>query len=331
VVGRSWATHATGILAGLTAGLTFLFGALYFSGVLVGTGSSASPIGASIMVTSVIAAVLASNPARERLARVLPVDPDNPVHALALVLAVILLGSQIALVTFSDVLAADRAQPPLTILDLFAQEVPFLIIAATGVGLFIRRNAAETAVRLGVVRPAWWQITLALAAAGVFFAFGQGVDWLSHVLTPQVAHNVDITTQHLFAGLGNPYGIAALALLPAICEEVLFRGAIQPRLGLVVTALLFTSIHTQYSISFDTLAVFVLAMGLGVIRKYTNTTTSSICHAAYNLVVSIGLGTDLLGYAIGGEVVLAALTLYALLSYRRRGAVEATNTSNQSP
>jgi CAAX protease family protein len=332
VVGRPWASHATGILAGLTSGATFLFGAVYFAGVLgpPASGTAAQPLGIGIMVTAAVAAVVASNPVRARLTRVLPIDPHNPVHALALVLAVILLGSQIALVTFSDVLAADRSQPPLTVLDLFAQEVPFLIIAVTGVGLFVRRNGPETTVRLGVVRPAWWQITLALTAAGVFFAFGQSVDWLSHSLTPQIAHNVDITTQHVFGGLGNPIGIAALALLPAICEEILFRGAIQPRLGLVVTALLFTSIHTQYSVSFDTFAVFVLAMGLGVIRKYTNTTTSSICHAAYNLVVSIGLGSDLVGFAIGAEVVLAALTVYALWSYRRRGAATATNPSSQS-
>jgi len=100
----------------------------------------------------------------------------------------------------------------------------------------------------------------------------------------------------------------------------LFRGALQPRLGLVVTALLFTSIHTQYSISFDTLGVFVLALGLGLIRKYTNTTTSGMCHAAYNLLVSIGVGGELLGFAVSLEVALAALTAFALWTYRRRAA-----------
>src|SRR4029077_5491657 len=243
-------------------------------------------------------------------------------HGLALVLAVILFGSQLTLVAFTDVLAADRSQPPLTVLDLFAQEVPFLIIAAAGVGLYIRRDGAQTAARLGVVMPAWWQIALALAAAGIFFAFGQGVDSLSHTFTPGVAHNVDITTQHVFGSLGSPVGIAAISLLPAICEEILFRGALQPRLGLVITALLFTSIHTQYSISFDTLAVFILALGLGLIRKFTNVTTSSITHATYNLIVGIGITSQLLGFAIAAEVVLAAVTAYALWSHRPRAATQ---------
>ena len=85
---------------------------------------------------------------------------------------------------------------------------------------------------------------------------------------------MDQTTQHVFAGLDNPLGIAALALFPGICEEILFRGALQPRIGLLATALLFTSIHTQYGISLDALSVLVVALGLGLIRRYTNTTTS---------------------------------------------------------
>ncbi len=293
MIGKPWASHASGILAGLTSGATFLFGALIFAGVLgpAGPGASASGFAIGVMVTAGLAAVVASKPVRERVAGILHTDPDNPVHTLALVLGVIL---------------------------LFAQELPFLIIALAGVGLWTRRSAIHAADRLGVVRPAWWQITLALAAAGVFFAFSQAVVSLSQVLTPQVAHNVDVTTQHVFSGLNNPIGIAAIALLPAICEEILFRGALQPRLGLVVTALLFTSIHTQYSISFDTLAVFLLALGLGLIRKYTNTTTSAVCHATYNLLVSIGVGGDVVAVAIAAEVALVVTTAFAVWSLRRR-------------
>ena len=165
---------------------------------------------------------------------------------------------------------------------------------------------------------------MSLAAAGAFFAFGQGVDSLSHTFTPGVAHNVDITTQHVFGGLGTPVGIAAISLLPAICEEILFRGALQPRLGLVVTALLFTSIHTQYGISFDTFAVFVLALGLGLFRKYTNTTTTIVCHATYNLIVGIGIASQFLGFAVAAELALVALTAFALWSYRRRSLATTT-------
>ena len=326
-VGRRWASHATGILAGLAAGITFLFGALDLAsaGSVTAGASAHNPLAVDIgiMATAVIAATLASKPVRDRAARVLPIDPDSPVHALALVLAVILFGTQLSSILFADVLASDQALSPLTLGDLITQEAPFLILAAAGVGLYIRRNPLITAERLGLVVPRWWHVALALAAAGVFFAFGQLMDGLTHLWMPTVARQVDSTTQHLFGGLGTPAGIAALALAPGICEEVLFRGALQPRLGLIVTALLFTSIHTQYGISFDALSVFVIAIGLGLIRKYTNTTASCICHVTYNLVVGIGIGSELLGLAVAIELGLLALCAYAVWSNRRRAALRA--------
>jgi hypothetical protein len=192
-------------------------------------------------------------------------------------------------------------------------------MALAGIGLYIRRNARGAAERLGLVRPTWWQIALALAAAGAFFALIQGADWLSHQWTPGIAGQVDKTTGHVFGGLNDPIGIAAIALLPGICEEILFRGALQPRLGLIVTAVLFASIHTQYGLSFDALAVLIVALGLGLIRKHANTTTSGLAHITYNLLAAIGVGS-LLGVAVGAEILLVALAGYGLWSSRRRPA-----------
>jgi len=322
-VGKSWAGHATGILAGLTAGGAFLVGALDLGGaglVQAGPGGDQTGLDAGIMVSAAVAAVLAARTVRVRIARVLPIDPDSPVHAYALVLAVIMFGTQLATILFVDVLAIDQTLPPLSIGDVLASETPFLIMALAGVGLYIRRNAAATAGRLGLVRPAWWQIALALAAAGSFFALVQGADWLSHMWTPGVASQVDKTTQHVFGGLNDPVGVAAIALLPGICEEILFRGALQPRLGLLVTAVLFTSIHTQYGLSFDALSVLIVAIGLGLIRKYTNTTTSSVCHVSYNLLAGIGIAIGLIGVAVAVELGLVALAGYGLWSSRRRYA-----------
>jgi len=161
---------------------------------------------------------------------------------------------------------------------------------------------------------------LALAAAGAFLALGQASDLLSHTVSPDVARRVDATTNHLFGQLGNPIGIAAVALIPGICEDVLFRGALQPRIGLLFTAVLFTSVHTEYGLSFDTLAVFLLAIGLGLVRKYANTTASCICHVTYNLLVGIGLAGAMLNVAFAAEAVLIALAGYAIWLERRRRA-----------
>jgi membrane protease YdiL (CAAX protease family) len=323
-VGRPWAHHVVALLAGFTGGLTFLFGALDLAGAGLFMSAVVGPnrlaVDISVMTTAVVAAVLASKPVRQRLARVMPIDPDNPVHALASVLAVLLFGLQ--LITFAFLNAATNQSPAPGIGDLIAQDVSLLIIAVAGVGLFTRRNLSETVSRLGLVVPAWWHVVLALASAGIFFAFITAMDWLSHALTPGVAQQVDTSVQHMFGGLANPVGIVALALLPGLCEDILFRGALQPRLGLIPPALLFTSLHTQYGVSLILLAVLVIAIGLGLIRKYTNTTTSATCHIAYNLLSGVGVAGSQMAGAIGIEAVLIGVSVYAIwTTWRRRAPV----------
>ena len=324
-VGKAWAHHATGIMCGLLAGALFLFGAIDYAsgGGAAATDHNSAPVDFAIMATALAAAAIASKPVREWVARFLPIDPDNPVHALALALAVILFGTQAASIAFTDVLASEQKTAPLSIVDLFTQEVPFLILAFAGVGLYIRRNLVASGARLGLVLPAWWQAALALAAAGAFFAFSQGADSLSHALTPSVANEVDRTTQHLFGGLSNPAGVIALAVIPGVCEEALFRGALQPRLGIVVTAVLFTAIHAEYGLSIDVPTIFVIAIGLGFVRKYANTTASAMTHVAYNLLVGFGLTGAALYGGILVELALAAIVVYAVLARRRRSELPA--------
>jgi membrane protease YdiL (CAAX protease family) len=298
------------------------------SGVLSSDLSAQSrfAVDAGFIVTGVAAAGFVFRPIRRDIAGFAAIDADSPVHALALSLAMVFFGTQVTFIFFTDVLAADKAQPPLSIADLFLNETPFLILAVAGVGLFMRRKVADAASRLGAVAPAWWHTALALAAAGVFFAVAEGSDALNHVVAPGVARNVDATTQHLFGQLSGPLGVAAVAVIPGICEEILFRGALQPRIGLVATALLFTSIHTQYGFSVDTAAIFLIAVGLGLVRKYTNTTTSCTCHVGYNLLAGIGIATPALPVAIGIELVLVAAAAVGIWT-RRRPAPMAGGTS----
>jgi membrane protease YdiL (CAAX protease family) len=260
-----------------------------------------------LLASAVIAGLMTVRRVRERLARVLPIDPASSVHGTALVLTVVLAGSQLANQLGVDVLSQQAASgPALQPADLVAQEVPFLLAAALGVGVFIRRNPRETLSRLGLVRPQAWQILVALGAACLFFAFGSGMDQLNHLLTPGTAQKVQAANDRLFGQLSNPIGIATIALSAGICEEALFRGAMQPRLGLLWTAIVFTTVHTQYGLSLDAVAVLILALGLGVLRRLTNTTTSTACHVVYNTLVGVGLADALLGPVIAAGVILVA-------------------------
>jgi membrane protease YdiL (CAAX protease family) len=161
---------------------------------------------------------------------------------------------------------------------------------------------------------------LAVAAAGIFNVLADRMHELSKILTPDMARQVDTTTQHLFGGLDNPVGIAVIALAPGICEEILFRGALQPRLGIIVTALLFTAFHAQYGLSLDALSVLMIAIGLGLIRKFTNTTTSLMSHITYNLLAGITIASSQMAGAIGIEVLLIGVSVYAIWAHRRRTA-----------
>jgi uncharacterized protein len=325
-IGKPWAPIATLFLAAYAPLITGLVGGLDMLGASQGapifdpkmSASSRFAVDAGFIVTAAAAAGFIFRPIRRDVAAWLPIEVDNPVHALALTLAVVLFGTQVTFIAFTDVLSTDQSGPPLTILDLFLNETPFLMLALAGVGLFMRRGPGQALERLGFVRPAWWHAALALGAAGAFYALAAGADALNHTWSPGVASQVDATTQHLFGQLNGPVAIAAVALVPGLCEEILFRGALQPRIGLVATALLFTSIHTQYGLSVDTAAIFLIAIGLGLIRKYANTTTSCACHIGYNLLAGIGIAGTVLGLAVGLEVALVAVAAYGFWTSRRR-------------
>ena len=67
-------------------------------------------------------------------------------------------------------------------------------------------------------------------------------------------------------------------------EETLFRGAVQPVLGILPTSVLFASMHVQYGPSLLLCYIFVLSLGLGFLRRRFNTTASVLAHAGYNFV-----------------------------------------------
>jgi len=251
------------------------------------------------------------------LARRLPIDPENLVHRLALVMTVGLVALQVVTQLTNDVLAQEAAGPPLTRADLIAQEAPFLLAAVLGAGLWTRRPWRGVVGRLGMVVPLPWQVLLALAAAGAFYAFGVGADALAQWLTPGVAARVNAANSRIFGGLDDPLGIATIAVAAGVCEELFFRGALQPRLGLLWPALVFASVHTQYGLSLDAVAVLVLALGLGVLRQLTNTTTTVICHVAYNALVGIGVGWVGWQLAAGAEAVLALAALLTTWMVKR--------------
>ncbi|WP_276351730.1 CPBP family intramembrane glutamic endopeptidase [Cohnella caldifontis] len=83
--------------------------------------------------------------------------------------------------------------------------------------------------------------------------------------------------------------IASIALVVAVCEELLFRGAIQYAIGPYWTSIVFASIHVRYLRHWiPTGLVFSISYGLGWIQAWSGTIWAPI--AAHFLVdLTMGL------------------------------------------
>ena len=218
-------------------------------------------------------------PVQRAAARILPIRPGSPVVYLTVVLGLLLVAQQLT--------AQVQSQPPLTYGELLAQDIPFLILAFVGIGIFIRRSPREAIERLGLNPPRqrrWW--LLSIVGIGVFMAVAFGIEALANVVAPSQQKQVTDVTTVLFSHFNNPAAVVFLGVLAGVVEETLFRGALLPRFGIVVTAILFAALHIQYAVSFATLEVFVLGIGLGWLRVRSGSTLPCIVtHAGYDIAV----------------------------------------------
>ena len=226
------------------------------------------------------AGVLYLWPAVQRaVARVMPVRPGSPVVYLTVVFGLLLVAQQVG--------AQVQAGKPLTIGDLLAQDIPLLILSFVGVGIFVRRSPREAIERLGLLPPRrkrWWLV--AVLGVGVFLAVAFGIEALANVVSPSQQKQVSDVTTVLFSHFNSPAAIVFLGILAAVVEETLFRGALLPRFGIIISAILFAALHTQYAVSFATLEVFVLGLGLGWLRvRAGSTLPSMVTHAGYDIAV----------------------------------------------
>lgn len=172
---------------------------------------------------------------------------------------------------------------------VFFSQLPFVVVALCGVGFGVRRNFRESLARLGYGRITLPQLgVVALFIAGALllsFAF----DALFSTLQPELFERVGEVSEGLFSpeGLG-PVAMILFALLigigAALGEETLFRGALQPRLGILLTSLLWAAIHVQYGPSVLLVNIFVLSLALGFLRKRINTTATFLVHAGFNFL-----------------------------------------------
>jgi hypothetical protein len=285
-----------GLLAAINLALLGLAGLAFFAALAQAfapalmaveglPGTNWLAVAVACLLTALVACAPLLPAVRRGLARWLPIDPDSTVHTTALAFAVYQAGSslgQMALIGDLENLADSTLA--LSVVDVLLTGVPLVLFALLGVGLFVRRGGHSTVERLGLLRPTAKQLAAAVGITLLLLALDLGVNQAWQALDPASYDLLDRVTDNLFGGLLTVGGALVLGLSAGISEELLFRGAVQPRLGLLLATLLFAIGHLQYGLSLATLEVFVIGLVLGLVRKRANTTVCILIHAAYNSV-----------------------------------------------
>ncbi|EHP85612.1 CPBP family intramembrane glutamic endopeptidase [Methanotorris formicicus] len=181
-------------------------------------------------------------------------------------------------------------------------QIFMMLYAFVGVGFGTRRSFSECIERLDLKKP-----NLVYVLIGVLIIYF--VDYfiwkipyfLSYFLlqtSPELGRaalnytitensNVVHVIENIRVNIPSFFGVVMLCVIVGVGEELMFRGALQPRFGNLWTSLLFASLHYQY-LSFITLVdVFLISYILGIIKNKSNTSTTILIHAIYDLICLI--------------------------------------------
>ena len=232
-------------------------------------------------------AIICYRPLREGLAQWLPILPHSPVHTLALILSGYLIGNPFLIIAEGGLETLADAAVSVEVIDIILQQLLFTLLAFLGIGLFIRRSNEAVQERLGLEWPTRQHLLVGLRWIPILVVLQAVIGAIWFAVNPEQAQQLDDISTTLLGDVNSLWEWFALALAAGIGEELLFRGALQPVLGLWFTAILFAASHIQYGLTPATLAVFIIAIALGIIRQRTNTTVAILVHFGYDFVIGL--------------------------------------------
>jgi membrane protease YdiL (CAAX protease family) len=297
--GRIWRWLAQSVAVGvnmllLTGGVLVAIGGVIREPTLLTAlpqGADITTFGIMLTITGIVGFLLMLQRIQVRLYPALrwKLDPENTLHTIAVQLAIWAIGGNLASILLTRTVPAEILTASVDAVSLGAiweQGAVFVFLAVLGVGLGLRRGWNEARERLGVGGLSAMQIVIlpALIIGLVLLQAGISLLWL--LTDPDSLTRINELSGSLFTEeTMTIMGALTIGLSAGIGEELLMRGAVQPRFGIIFTTLLFTVLHTQYEFSFATLIVLVLSLVLGLVRHYFNTTACIIIHAGYNALL----------------------------------------------
>ena len=156
--------------------------------------------------------------------------------------------------------------------------------------MIVRKTDQWTGLLLSELAPTdfLWCLAGIVCSLGVMFAFIK--------LIP-IRHMYDANVRLLADSFSNKF--LALYFIPnAFYEELIFRGALQPIMGIVPAALLFTVVHVAYYKKPVLLAeVFCQGIILGLLFQLTGSVwITTIAHAAFNTLQTWMIKKDIIPY-----------------------------------
>lgn len=212
-------------------------------------------------------------------------DPDSPVHTVALVFCVYLIGQTLANFALVGGLEGISDAISINYLTLFLNFLPQVLIPLIGVGWLMRRSFGQTLQRLGLTDFSLESIAVGIGVAiGLLIMVGVvNVVWIS--LVPQDIYEEQTEASEALAeSIDTFWLVLAVATAAAVGEEIAFRGALQPVFGLWWTAFIFTAIHAQYTLTPAALIIFGVALALGWLRRRYNLYAAIAAHFMYNFI-----------------------------------------------
>ena len=216
-------------------------------------------------------------------------DRRKPVHRVAALLMILQAVLVVSLLTM-DIPPVDRVDFPGDLAGALRQiagnAAIYLALALLGVGYQLRRNRTMVRRQLGLRRPtrADWLSGLAMAIALYALTNLGTTTWAA--LTPAETFTEQTRgARMIFQALeGSLLAGLFLAVVTATGEEILFRGALQPVLGILLSSLFFTLIHVQYAFTPAMLILCIVSLGFAQLRRRYSTTAAIIAHAGYNFL-----------------------------------------------
>jgi hypothetical protein len=255
-------------------------------------------LGALLLAIGLALALPLLKPVRGVLGRVLPLDPDSPMDMAGLAVVLVVIAFNGAPLLFPEATAPPDPSliPAIGYLELIAQGLAFLAIAYLSVGWLIPRfdrernvptvrTLGEATARLGIAFPDWRTVAIGVGAIVPCFLLAGIAGAIGVQLQPGLDEGLNEVVDQMTGAVQTIPGAIVLGLSAGIGEEAIFRGALQPRLGIGLTSLCFALLHGgQYGLNVAIVGLLLVSIVLGLERKYVNTTAAMITHALFNAI-----------------------------------------------